>query len=220
MVAPVAGSTTDIAPVAGVRSGMSVRDELRELTHQRLLAAAEAIFERDGFARATIGNIAKEANVNRATFYLHFADKVDILRAALKKNLDETPEYWHVIDAALADGRRDALRDALGSTLDWWAQHGRLLTSVREAVATEPQAREQSDGTFARFADEMTGYLGRVDPAQRESAHLRLQLLLIQLDQLAFRLIVRRFRDIDRERLLDELADIWLLALPAARRPR
>lgn len=218
MVAPVGGSTTDMAPVAAVRSTLSVRDELRELTHQRLLSAAQAMFERDGYARTTIGNIAKEANVNRATFYLHFADKVEILRAVLQANLAETPEYWHEVDAALVDGGHDALRASLSNTLTWYAQHGRLLASVREAVATEPQVRDQPDGTFARFADEMSGYLALVLPEQRESAHLRLQMLIIQLDQMAFRLIVRRIRDIDRERLLDELTDIWMLALPPAQR--
>ena len=209
----------DTGPVAVSRPGMTVRDELRELTHQRLLSAAEAAFERDGYLRTTVGNIATEANVNRATFYLHFTDKADVLLAVLRTNLADTPVYWREVDAALADGSRDALRASLSRTLHWYEQHGRLLIPVREALATDPHLVEQTEGTFAGFADEMSDYLASVLPAERDRAHLRLQLLIIQLDQIAFRLIVQRRQSIDREVMLDEVTDIWRLVLPAARRP-
>jgi AcrR family transcriptional regulator len=197
---------------------MTVRDELRELTHQRLLAAAEAVFGRDGYLRATVGNISREANVNRATFYLHFSDKADVLLAVLQTNLADTPEYWHDVDAALVDGGRDALRAALSRTLDWYEQHRGLLRYVREALATDPHLAQQTEGTFARFADEMSRYLAIVPADERDRAHLRLELLIIQLDQVALRLIVQRRQSFERERMLDELTDIWLLVLPAARR--
>lgn len=217
MVARVRGSTAGIVPAPGVRPSMTVRDELRELTHQRLLAAAQTVFERDGYTRTTIGGITAEANVNRATFYLHFTDKVDVLRAVFQANLADTPEYWREVDAALVDGGRDALRLALGKTLNWYEQHGRVLPVVRVAMATEPRLAEETEGTFARFADEMAGYLSRVRPDERDRAHLRLQLLMIQLDQMAYRLIVQRRKRIDGERLLDEVTDIWMLVLPSAR---
>ncbi|MDR1998335.1 MAG: TetR/AcrR family transcriptional regulator [Frankiaceae bacterium] len=211
------GLRTSEAPAAG--AAMTVRDELRELTHRRLLSAAQAVFERDGYMRTTIGNITKGANVNRATFYLHFADKADVLRAVLNSNLADTPAYWREVDEALVDGGRGALRAALCRTLDWYQQHGRLLPSVREAVAADPHFAAQLEGTFAGFADEMSGYLARVAPQERSRARLRLQLLIVQLDQVAFGLIVQRTGGIDRELLLDEVTDIWMLVLPPARRP-
>lgn len=197
---------------------MSVRDELRELTHQRLLSAAEEIFERDGYLRTTVGNITRQANVNRATFYLHFTDKAEILLAVLRANLADTPAYWHEVDAALVDGGRDAMRAALSRTLQWYQQHGGLLRPVREAFATDRHLAERAEGTFAGFADQMTGYLDMVPPDGRDRAHLRLQLLLIQLDQIAYRLIVQGLHGIDLDTTLDELTDIWQLVLPAARR--
>lgn len=219
MVGAVAVPTTDIAPTAGRRRpGMTVRDELRGLTRQRLLAAAKSVFERDGYSRSTIGNITKEANVNRATFYLHFTDKADILLALRQIDLADAPRYWQDVDAALVDGGRDALRSALSNTLNWYEQHRGLLPSVQEAMATEPHLAHETEGTFARFADGMTGYLARVRPEQRDRAHLRLQLLMIQLHQMAIRVAVRHLRTIDPQRLLDELTDIWMLVLPPAPR--
>jgi AcrR family transcriptional regulator len=215
----VGGISTDTEPVAGGRPGLTVRDELRELTHQRLLSAAQTVFERDGYLGTTVGNITRAANVNRATFYLHFTDKADVLLAVLRTNLADTPAYWREIDAALVDGGRGELRSSLSNTLRWYEQHGRLLVPVREALATDHRLVEQTDGTFAGFADEMSGYLARVQPDERDRAHLRLQLLIIQLDQIAFRLVVQHRQGMDREVTLDELTDIWRLVLPAARRP-
>ncbi|MCW2605218.1 MAG: TetR/AcrR family transcriptional regulator [Pseudonocardiales bacterium] len=216
---PVSNEALDISPGPRSRLGLTVRDELRELTRQRLLTAAETVFEHDGYVRTTIGNIAKLANVNRATFYLHFTDKPDILLAVMRMNLADTPGYWHEIDVALVDGGRAALRAALSNTLRWYQQHGRVLRPVREALATEPHLAEQTEGTFAGFADEMAEYLAGVAPGERERAHLRLQLLIIQLDQIAFRLIVQGLREIDREVMLDEVTDMWRLVLPAAHHP-
>jgi AcrR family transcriptional regulator len=194
---------------------MTVRDELRELTRQRLLSAAETVFERDGYVRATVGNITREANVNRATFYLHFTDKADILLAVREANLADTPDYWREVDSALVDGGRDALRASLANTLRWYEKHASLLRPVREAFATDTQLALQTEGTFAGFADEMSGYLAGLPSEQRAGAHVRLQLLMIQLDQLAFRLVVQRRRELDRELILDEITDIWRLVLPA-----
>lgn len=195
---------------------MSVRDELRELTRQRLLTAAETMFERDGYLRTTVGNITTEANVNRATFYLHFTDKADVLLAVMRMNLADTPAYWREIDTALIAGGLEELRASLSNTLRWYEQHGRLLRPVREALASDPTLAAQTAGTFAGFADEMSQYLSGVAPEDRERAHLRLQMLIIQLDQMAFRLIVQGLHEIDREVMLDELTDMWQLVLPRA----
>jgi AcrR family transcriptional regulator len=209
----------DVEPDPGTPPSTTVREELREVTRQRLLSAAEAVFSRDGYSGATVGDIATGANVSRATFYLHFTDKSDALMAVMRTNLADTPEYWQEVDAALVSGDRAALRASLGNTLRWYEQHAGLLRPVREGLAANPSLAQQASSPFAGFADEMSGYLDRVLPQDRARAHLRLQLLMIQLDQLAYRLVVLGLRDLDREGMLDELTDIWRLALPAAAPP-
>jgi AcrR family transcriptional regulator len=198
---------------------MRVREELREATRQRLLSAAEGIFQRDGYSGTTVGNITTSANVSRATFYLHFADKSDVLMTLVRGDLADTPDYWREVDEALVDGGRTALWAALANTLNWYGQHSNMVRAVREAMAAHPHLARQFEGTFSGFADELSRYLSRVPPEQREGAHLRLQLLMMQLDQLAYRLVVLGQTGIDREVMLDELTEIWLLTLPATRRP-
>ncbi len=206
----------DPGPGPGTSPTTTVREELREVTRQRLLSAAEAIFQRDGYSGTTVGRIATSANVSRATFYLHFTDKSDVLMTLMRANLAETPDYWREVDTALVSGDRGALRASLRNTLNWYEQHSNLLRPVREALAANQHLAQKVDGNFAGFADEMSGYLSRVPPHERDRAHLRLQLLMIQLDQLAYRIVVLGQESIDRERMLDEVTDIWRLTLPGA----
>jgi AcrR family transcriptional regulator len=209
----------DPAPAPGTSPTTTVREELREVTRQRLLVAAEEIFQRDGYSGTTVGSIATSANVSRATFYLHFTDKSDVLMTLMRANLAETPDYWREVDAALVSGDRSALRASLRNTLNWYEQHSNILRPVREAMAANRHLAQKVDGNFAGFADEMSGYLARVPPQERDRAHLRLQLLMIQLDQLAYRIVVLGQESIDREQMLDEVTDIWRLTLPGPGRP-
>src|SRR3990172_6720043 len=56
----------------------SLREELKQVTHERLLNAAKELLEKQGAESVTVDQIAKRAGTNRTTFYLHFEDKTDI----------------------------------------------------------------------------------------------------------------------------------------------
>ena len=57
---------------------LSIREEQKLRTRDRLLDAAFEVFSAVGYRAATIDEIMKRAGANRATFYLHFSDKLDI----------------------------------------------------------------------------------------------------------------------------------------------
>jgi AcrR family transcriptional regulator len=53
---------------------------LRSLkTKQKILEAAEEVFQKEGFQKATISQMIKKANVGYGTAYVHFKGKEDIL---------------------------------------------------------------------------------------------------------------------------------------------
>src|SRR5678816_2464768 len=58
---------------------LSPRDEQKRLTRRRLIEGALAAFEQKGYAATTIDDIVAEANASRATFYLHFKSKADVV---------------------------------------------------------------------------------------------------------------------------------------------
>ena len=52
-----------------------------ELTRQRLVNAARAVFLKRGVSKSTLEHIATEANVTRGAVYWHFENKTDIFHA-------------------------------------------------------------------------------------------------------------------------------------------
>lgn len=54
-------------------------------TRNRILDAAEIVFQRTGVSRTTLANIASEANVTRGAIYWHFEHKVDLYNAMIKR---------------------------------------------------------------------------------------------------------------------------------------
>jgi AcrR family transcriptional regulator len=58
-------------------------------TRRRLLAAARAVFAREGLEAATIAQITTEADAGFGTFYLHFTTKEDAYRAVVTEGFGE-----------------------------------------------------------------------------------------------------------------------------------
>jgi AcrR family transcriptional regulator len=67
----------------------------REPTRSRLVAAAERVIRTKGLARATTKEIAREAGCAEGTLYLHFADKLDLIRAVQERLLPAFVDLLH-----------------------------------------------------------------------------------------------------------------------------
>jgi AcrR family transcriptional regulator len=65
------------------RYDASRRRAAAEATRERICAAAEKLFLRDGYARTSIRTVASEAGVAEATVYLAFSTKAALLDAAI-----------------------------------------------------------------------------------------------------------------------------------------
>ena len=83
----------------------SSRRAAAEQTRERICAAAEVLFLRDGYARTSIRAVAKAAGVSEATVYLAFPGKAALLDAVILRA---------VRDNAVRAARRDRRRPAGG----------------------------------------------------------------------------------------------------------
>jgi AcrR family transcriptional regulator len=88
-------------------------------TRAQLVDAAERVLRAKGLARATTREIAREAGLAEGTLYLHFADKLDLVRAVHERLLPafiemvgQLPERagGGTVEGNLADLARGALR--------------------------------------------------------------------------------------------------------------
>lgn len=57
-------------------------------TRQRLLDAAEALFQRKGVSRTSLAEIAETAGVTRGAVYWHFKDKADVFNAMMERGTE------------------------------------------------------------------------------------------------------------------------------------
>src|SRR5215467_570555 len=87
-----------------------VAERKREITRQRLLAAANARFRASGFERTTAAMIAADAGVTERTFFRYFPTKADVLVANWQHHADA---FRDVLAASTRHDVRDAVADAL-----------------------------------------------------------------------------------------------------------
>ncbi len=99
------------------------RHRSREQTRQRLLDAALQIIARNGFERATIDEIVREAGFSKGAFYVHFESKEDL--------------FWEMLRQRI-EARKEILRHAIDPSIGIAENQRRLLKAFFDAPASEP----------------------------------------------------------------------------------
>ena len=122
------------------------RDPRRELTPQRLVAAARVVFERDGFHDARLADVTKEAQVSTGTLYNYFQSKEDLFRAVMQGVLDDlTAGAAGDQGAAPAAGRRpdpvQGIVDANRSYVAGYRRNARLMALLSQVAERDPEVQ-------------------------------------------------------------------------------
>jgi len=99
------------------------RRRSREQTRQRLLDAALQIFARNGFERATVDEIVREAGFSKGAFYVHFESKEDL--------------YWEIFRQRI-EARKKILWQAIEPNVSTAESQRRLLEAFFDAPGDEP----------------------------------------------------------------------------------
>lgn len=108
-------------------------------TRERICAAAEELFVRDGYARTTVRAVAREGGVAEATVYLAFPNKGALLDAViLRATRDNASER---IDAIAAAPPREILPRFAASNAVLMARAGRLIALGESASLMDAELR-------------------------------------------------------------------------------
>src|SRR5258708_6390284 len=75
-------------------------DRRIQRTHQMLRQAFIEIMQEKGFAATSIQDITERANVNRGTFYIHYADKYMLLNEVIRER------FHHLLASTLPSDPR------------------------------------------------------------------------------------------------------------------
>ncbi|TWP38929.1 TetR/AcrR family transcriptional regulator [Leekyejoonella antrihumi] len=121
--------------------GWSVRSKLdREgsPTHAALVGAARRCFEQKGFGPTTIADIAKAAQVGRATFYVYFATKDEIFSVLAQQLHDDLVASQDPPGFDLSDPVATA-RASIGAYLDAYTRNLRLISVLQHQSLADQQ---------------------------------------------------------------------------------
>jgi AcrR family transcriptional regulator len=146
----------------------------------RLLAAAERVFGRQGFAAATLDDIAADAGLSKGAVYWHFESKRDLFVSLFDERMASDEQADHVVTHRDA---RQSLYQLLGKALgraQSSRDHARLVLEFASELRV-PEVRAR-----------LVALLGRRDAetAQRLSELQREQVIDPELDpELAARLL-------------------------------
>jgi AcrR family transcriptional regulator len=171
-------------PLRPGKTRLSIRDAQKQMTRERLLEAALELFSEHGFHAVTIHQIMKRAHANRATFYLHFKNKLDIAWALAEQQsgAQHTLLFHQLNDLGTPDPA--ALRDWIERRIALSRANPTLIHVVNEAVTSEQQCAEEYCLYLGRIADRvLTNTLGRMSGRRRDLARSKFIQLIIMMDR-------------------------------------
>jgi AcrR family transcriptional regulator len=151
-------------PAAGPASEPPKR---RTNARELLLDALERLIDRTDFASLTADQVSTEAGLAHGTFYRHFRDKRDALRAALERVRERRGP---VVEALRDDVRTEAEARAgigamVGTALRSPAQHPALLRAFYALAERDPELarerRERKAGITRRIAQHLAALSAR-----------------------------------------------------------
>lgn len=121
-------------------AAISLRDRQRALTRTEILTAAAELFETERYHDLPIDAIARHAGVSRATFYLHFANKREVLDELIAPLREAGTTFWGQVHpdarsaAAIAphvERFLDAVRANRGAFTAWMQAGDDIMATSR-----------------------------------------------------------------------------------------
>jgi AcrR family transcriptional regulator len=179
-----------------VRRGATLREQQKQFTRDRLLGAALEVFAEDGYGPARVEDVAARAGASRATFYLHFRGKADLVQSLIDAVEPEEEEIWAAFGSLESRNRSD-VRQWLGRLTELWESHRPYFATLEQAVGGEPEVA-------VRIADARR----RRTKLVARASEARALLFVVQLERFCH-LWLDRDPTVDWDTALDELASVW-----------
>ncbi|MBI2690968.1 MAG: TetR/AcrR family transcriptional regulator [Solirubrobacterales bacterium] len=200
-------------------SGGKVDRRLRRAeTEQRILdGTIELLDAGASLAGLSVNRIVKASGVSRATFYLHFADKRQLVQ-----RLGETElfAFQRVAAGFLADpiAGRDELAGTFAELVELWRSHAGVLSSLIEMAEYDADSRETWQAVVQAVAASVAPALRERRPELDEPMVLTLSEILAWTGERALHQMVgREATDAQARRAAEGLTEaVWRIVSPAS----
>jgi AcrR family transcriptional regulator len=195
---------------SSTRKRRTLRDRHKEFTGNQLLSSALEQFITKGYALTTIDDIAEHAGTSRATFYLHFKNKEDIVEELVKPiRQSSRVELAEFCSALMSSGDVD-VRSWVEGQLAYRSQHRDVLRIWNEAAAVTQSLQSPAALHAQVIAEALIGHRSRSKREARQAR--RLQLLFISMWAGHERLMQAWEASaipMSADELVDHLTDLW-----------
>jgi AcrR family transcriptional regulator len=187
----------------------TLREAQKQRTRELLLERGLESFVSKGYQATTIDDIAAAAGTTRATFYLHFASKAQLMRQLIDDvdrilTAADDPSLTEVV----ASGNRDLLRAWLSRKFDQWPVIRPYMLVAHRAESSEPEVAAVLDRWFDGTVLAMRAGLDQANRFDTDSRHPRCLLAFGQFEFVS-RQWFRRGWQVEREVLLETLTESW-----------
>ncbi|MFQ5472003.1 MAG: TetR/AcrR family transcriptional regulator [Dehalococcoidia bacterium] len=119
----------------------------REETRRRLLTSALGVFARNGYERATVDEIVRDAGFSKGAFYVHFKSKDDL--------------FWTMLEQRVLH-HQDAFRQSIDPDSSFRQNVRRLLTAIFDLECGDPR--------WPAIVMEFVAHAGRNDEVRKRFA--------------------------------------------------
>lgn len=144
---------------AKASSGVSAKGER---SRAAIIAAARAVFERDGYLDARISDIVTEAGVAHGSYYTYFASKKAVFQAVADAVGKE-------IDAAVGHAQSDTSNEPLTNLFnanaryfEVYRENSRILNLIDQVSTVDPEIHEGRIAGRRRHVDRVAAILARM----------------------------------------------------------
>ncbi|APZ50786.1 TetR/AcrR family transcriptional regulator [Salipiger abyssi] len=185
----------------------TLRAQQQQETRRKLVDAAFEVFSKEGYRDATIQAITREAGASRATFYLHFSSKAEVIAAAWQELMaTKVLPRFRALDALDPESDRE-MAAWIDDMLSNWESERNFAIASNQALSDDPElAAVWLDGikSFYEAAPRFVSRM-RCGPEQSE---LRFLLLCSQLDRIVFHWLTGAAA-FERAALVEALTVTW-----------
>lgn len=148
----------------------SSRAVRRDEMSRRLLVALEEHLATASFTEFSVDRLVREAGISRSAFYLHFADKGDLLRTlyvGVVGDLIAAAQTWWGLPP---DATKAEFHEGFRVLLDAYRPHARLMRAVTEVASYDQDVRLEFDAHMDRAVGEVVQHIrsGQASGAIRE----------------------------------------------------
>jgi len=145
---------------------LSRRERERLARRSDILAAARKVFAAKGYDRATLDEIAREAEFAKGTLYGYFENKLDLFISLIQEEFDEaTRRLVEVIE--VSSGFDDGLKAVIAEELEYLKEKEDFFSSMVSHRSADP---DQSREIHTAIIKQMKGMIMEVSVLFRDGA--------------------------------------------------